>query len=178
MTNEEKTIDEINKEFQEHQEKGNSTGIDPNYEKERRAMIMIEEVVTEKLKPLQAQIDQLPKLVQDTVINVIQQLQQQQQQTTPQTQQQGPPPPQDIQSVEKIQTLASLAPVLEKIFGGNSQQQANPSNVIMDMIVQSYMKRMQMDIDAQFMNTYQTPVNPPTWIREQNVAQKPSVEVE
>jgi len=134
-------------------------------EKQAKAMMLIDEIVTEKLKPIEAQLKELPGLIQNTVKDILVQLSNQQVQPDAQ-------PISQAGQADNMQAIATLLQAVAPIFGKGETQQ----NPLMDMIVQSYMKRMQMDIDAQFMNTYQTPVNPPTWPRE--AIQKPKVQVE
>jgi len=124
-------------------------------EKQEKAMKMIDEIVEEKLKPIEAQLKELPGLVHNTVMELLKNLNQQVQQNTQQPQQQGGQP-------NNMEAIATLVQAVAPIFGKSEAQ-----NPLMDMIIQSYMKRMQMDIDSQFMSTYQTPVNPPTWQKQQ-----------
>lgn len=126
--------------------------------KEEKAKLIIDEIVENKLKPIEAQLQQLPQLIHDIVIQVMNELSVQQQ-AQPQPQAETPKPTLDINAISQ------LAPIIGQ-FLGKGETAANPNTAILDMIVQSYMKRMQMDIDAQFMNTYQQQVNPPNWQRE------------
>ena len=53
--------------------------------KEERARILIDEIVSEKLRPLEVSISQIPVLIKQTVIDVFNQLQTQETQTAANT---------------------------------------------------------------------------------------------
>ena len=137
---------------------------------------IVDNAVDEKLKPLEAQIQQLPQLIQGIVQQALAPYIQQdaavpQVQPTQYQQTQDP-------NADKMKALEGLVPIIQGLapmFGlGQPAQNTGGNAAIMDMIVQSYMKKMQMDIDAQFMQTYQAPANIPTWANSPaNPAQQP-----
>lgn len=141
--------------------------------KEEKARALIESVIIERLKPIEAQIEQLPQVIHQIVVDVISQIQTQQ---APAPQQ----APAELQQKPQINIppglFESLAPLIQK-FLGSDPAPTSGNQAIMDMIVDSYMKKMKMDIDSQFMATYNQPVTPPNW-QELNANPRPSVKVE
>lgn len=177
-----KSIEQINKEYEELQNKKQTSDVMPGLNinhklpqekaqeeqqaKEEKANIIIETLETRLKSYIDSQLAQIPQLINQNIQAAFQQI-------LPQLQQGQQQAPQgDPNQADKINAIAQLAPVLQGLLGqGQAPQGQSQSNIIMDMIVQSYMKRMQMDIDAQFMNTYQQPVPPPHWLREQQPQQ-------
>lgn len=178
-------VEKINQEYQDSQEAKNQSDIKPGLnthheleqeknareqeQKEAKAKALMESMESNLKSYIDTQLQAIPTLINNGIQNAINQI-------IPQLQQAAP---QQGGNDEKLAALSQLAPVIGQIFNRGEPQANNPSNVIMDMIVQSYMKRMQMDIDSQFMNTYQQPVTPPTWLREQNIQnQKQNLNIE
>jgi len=160
-------IETANAENERINEQSTKSAIDPNLsithklpesedEKTDRAIRLIDEIVSEKLKPIEAQLKELPGLIKNTVLEVLQYVAKQQPGTTdPQLQS-----PNTLDNT-KLESLATLLQAVAPIFSKGESGSANES--ITNMIIDSYMKRMKMDIDAQFMATYNKQVIPPTW---------------
>ena len=138
---------------------------DTNSESKKIELVkqIIDQAVDEKLKPIETQIAQLPTLVANIVAQTINQMQE----DANRPQQQQAPQPSGDPNADKIAAVQGLLPIIQGLapmFGlGQPTPQGSGNQAIMDMIVQSYMKKMQMDIDAQFMQTYQAPANIPSW---------------
>ena len=164
-------IDKINEEHRQYEESKNVSNVQPGLninhelpqekeererqEKEAKANALIETLETRLKSYIDSQLAQIPQLINQNIQAAFQQI-------LPQLQQGQQPPQNQGNEQDKLNAIAQLAPVLQGLLGqGQAPQGQSQSNIIMDMIVQSYMKRMQMDIDAQFMNTYQQPVPPP-----------------
>lgn len=164
-------IENINDEHNKIIEDKKSSDVDPNLNishelpqeieekerqaKEEKAKVLVETIKSDLKSYLDSQIQQIPALINQNIQSAFQQI-------APQLNQQAAPPQGGSGEADKMAMLAQLAPVLQGLFG-KGEQAPSQSNVIMDMIVQSYMKKMQMEIDSQFMQTYNRPVNPPQW---------------
>ena len=171
MTNDE--IEKINNQFDVLNEAKKKSDVDPNLnishelpqekeekqraEKEAKAKALIEAMQLELKNYLDSQLQQIPTLINQNIQQAFQQI-------APQLQQQ--PAPEGDQD-QKLAAIGQLAPVIAQIFGkGGEPAGQSVSDQIVGMILNSHMKKMQMDIDSQYMNTYQQPVNPPQWQRE------------
>jgi len=126
----------------------NITSPEEDAKKEEKARALIDEVVTLKLKPLEDQLKLLPGIIQQTVIDVISKMQTQQQAT-----QQPQQPTQPVQQTPiSPQVIESLAPLLQKFLGNETPTSGNQA--IMDMIVNSYMKKMRMEGESCFLESF------------------------
>src|SRR3990167_1588007 len=137
--------------------------------KEERAKSLIDNIVSDRLRPIEAQLEALPGLIRNTVVDVITQLQQQAQPV-----QQSPPLQQNSIDTEKLSAIAQL---LGPIFGNKTEQTQN--NQLQDMIMNSFAKMIQAKVDETIMATYRTDVRPPDWVTTRTPStERPKIEVE
>ena len=137
--------------------------------KEERAKSLIDNIVSDRLRPIEAQLEALPGLIRNTVVDVITQLQQQAQPV-----QQSPPLQQNSIDTEKLSAIAQL---LGPIFGNKTEQTQN--NQLQDMIMNSFAKMIQAKVDETIMTTYRTDVRPPEWVTTRApTTERPKIEVE
>lgn len=129
-------------------------------EKETKAKALIDSIQVDLKQYIDTQMAAIPSLINNTINQAFQQI-------APQLQQQAAAPPQGTDA-DKMAMLGQLAPVIASIFGKGEQQGSSISDQLMGMIINGHMKKMQMDIDSQYMSTYQQPVPPPQW-QNQNV---------
>jgi len=133
--------------------------------REERARILIEEIVGDKLKPLEASILQIPSLIKQTVIDVFNQLQNQAASTP--TTSQNP-----VEAKEKLAAYGELAKVIAPFFG-KSEPTPDP---LLEMIKGAFSKMIQAKVDETIMGTYGVKVAPPTGLIEPNKPSKLQVE--
>ena len=136
--------------------------------KEEKAKVLIDSIVVERLRPIEAQLEALPNLIKNTVVDVITQLQQQAQ-----------PVQQITQQPNQIDTdkLSAIAQLLGPIFG--NKQESSQSNQLQEMIMNSFAKMIQAKVDETIMATYQTPVKAPDWVTARSpTVERPKIEVE
>ena len=134
--------------------------------KEERARILIEEIVEDKLKPLEVSILQIPSLIKQTVIDVFNQLQNQAAQTPTATQN-------PVESKEKLIAYGELAKVIAPFFG---KEETPPPDPLLEMIKGAFSKMIQAKVDETIMGTYGVKVAPPTGLVEPNKLSKLSIE--
>jgi len=124
--------------------------------KEERARILIEEIVEDKLKPLEVSILQIPSLIKQTVIDVFNQLQSQAA-AAPAT------PQNPTESKEKLAAYGELAKVIAPFFGKGD---VPPPDPLLEMIKGAFSKMIQAKVDETIMGTYGVKVAPPTGLVE------------
>ena len=133
--------------------------------REERARVLIEEIVGDKLKPLEASILQIPSLIKQTVVDVFEQFQNQQAQAS--TAPQNP-----IDPKEKLAAYGELAKVIAPFFG-----KAEPAtDPLLEMIKGAFSKMIQAKVDETIMGTYGVKVAPPSGLIEPNKPSKLNVE--
>ena len=133
--------------------------------REERARILIEEIVGDKLKPLEVSISQIPSLIKQTVIDVFNQLQNQA--ATTQNTTQNPVDPK-----EKLAAYGEIAKVIAPFFG-----KAEPAtDPLLEMIKGAFSKMIQAKVDETIMGTYGVKVAPPSGLIEPNKPSKLNVE--
>lgn len=133
--------------------------------REERARILIEEIVGDKLKPLEASILQIPSLIKQTVIDVFNQLQNQA--ATTQNTTQNP-----VDAKEKLAAYGELAKVIAPFFG-----KAEPAtDPLLEMIKGAFSKMIQAKVDETIMGTYGVKVAPPSGLIEPTKPSKLNVE--
>ena len=134
--------------------------------REERARVLIEEIVGDKLKPLEASILQIPSLIKQTVVDVFNQLQAQTVNETIAT----PQTPTDAK--EKLAAYGELAKVIAPFFG-----KAEPAtDPLLEMIKGAFSKMIQAKVDETIMGTYGVKVAPPSGLIEPNKPSKLNVE--
>ena len=175
----------INEKFEKIQNDKQVSDVDPNLnlshelpqekeererqEKEAKAKALVEGMQAELKSYIDSQMSQIPQLINQNIQQGFQQI-------MPQLQQQGIPTGDNSQ--DKIAALQALAPVLQGLFNRNEPQGQSISDQIVGMILNGHMKKMQMDIDSQYMSTYQQPVNPPQWQRENQNPNQTNLRIE
>jgi len=102
--------------------------------KEERARILIEEIVSDKIKPLESSISQIPGLIKQTISQVLGELQQAGEQAAPQ---QAPGQPTQIDN-EKLAGIAKIAEAVAPFFG---QKTAEP-DPLLNMIKDAFAKML------------------------------------
>ena len=143
--------------------------VEQDQRKEERAKSLIDNIVSDRLRPIEAQLEALPGLIRNTVVDVITQLQQQAQPA-----QQPPPLQQNSMDTDKLSAIAQL---LGPIFGNKTEQTQN--NQLQDMIMNSFAKMIQAKVDETIMATYRTDVRPPDWVTTRTPStERPKIEVE
>ena len=133
--------------------------------REERARVLIEEIVEDKLKPLEVSILQIPSLIKQTIIDVFNQLQNQAAQAPGTTQN-------PTEAKEKLAAYGELAKVIAPFFG-----KAEPAtDPLLEMIKGAFSKMIQAKVDETIMGTYGVRVAPPSGLIEPNKPSKLQVE--
>ena len=122
--------------------------------REERARVLIEEIVGDKLKPLEASILQIPSLIKQTVVDVFNQFQTQAAE--------NPATPTVAETPgaakEKLAAYGELAKVIAPFFG---KGETPPPDPLLEMIKGAFSKMIQAKVDETIMGTYAVKVPPP-----------------
>lgn len=139
----------------EHSEafKSDITTPEQDLAKEQRAKQLIDDIIIERLKPLEAQINAIPNVVQQTVLHILDEIQRQQ------PQQQAPPQQQQQSRGSQLGEVAQiLGPYLQQM------RDTPKEDPLLEMIKGAFSKMIQAKVDETIMGTYGVRVPPPNTI--------------
>lgn len=147
---------DLGPEGSEDASKSNITTPEQDEKKAEKIQQLIDQIVTDKLKPIEGQLEQLPVLIHDTVVQVFNEV------SASQPQQQGPQQPQQgpQQNNNMMQAIAALGPLLK------SEQSAPVNDPMLDMIKGAFSKMIQAKVDETIMGTYGVRMQPPAGLIE------------
>lgn len=128
---------------------------DEDKSKEERIARIIDDIVTEKIKPINAQLEQMPQLIKDTVVMVFNEISASQQKPLDKAQ---PVQPQDATAAPNMNNLAALVGTLAPLIKGSTEPAADP---MLDMIKGAFSKMIQAKVDETIMGTYGVRMPPP-----------------
>ncbi len=136
--------------------KSNISTPEEDIKKEEKAKKIIDEIVTDKIKPLEDQLKLLPGIIKNTVVEVLTTMQNQQNQEAQPVQ--SPVTPATPAANNNMEALGALAPLIAKFMGGDNPA---PNNQMQDMIMNAFAKMIQAKVDETIMGTYNIQMRPP-----------------
>lgn len=143
---------------------------DPEKIKADKARMLIDEIVDEKLKPINTQLAEMPNLIKNTIYSVFNEMQNQamQQQAAQQPQQQAQPQQGTGINAESLKAIAELAgPLLGK------GQSSGDSLDFKSMMAEWGMRMFNYHLDNMAQSVYQIKLPPPADVNQRMAVQKP-----